>query len=260
MSSKLTERENLEVLNWLTPIDYGPEQSDFLERRQEGTGVWLLQTDQFRTWLDRKKKTLFCSGIPGAGKTILTSVVVDYLGSKYQFNSGVGIAYLYCSFRRQQQQKPHDLLLSLLKQLLQKLKSVPENVKSLYGRHTRERTRPLFTKILETFKAIAAGYRRLFIVVDALDECGISRNDRQKFLSAIFDVQGCSDANIFVTSRINDEIVDMFENAIYLEIRATEEDVRSYLDKQMSLQSSDILDDDLRDSIVRKIVRSFNGM
>ena len=118
MRSKLDRNEDLEILNWLTPIDYGPQQSDFIQRRQEGTGTWLLHTTEFNIWLDRRNKTLFCSGIPGAGKTILTSIVVDYLCSKYQTNFNVGIAYLYCNFRQQQQQKPEDLLLSLLKQLV----------------------------------------------------------------------------------------------------------------------------------------------
>jgi len=28
----LDKNEDLEILNWLTPIDYGPQQSDFLRR------------------------------------------------------------------------------------------------------------------------------------------------------------------------------------------------------------------------------------
>ena len=35
---KLDGKEELEILNWLTLIDYGPQYSDFLKRRQPGTG------------------------------------------------------------------------------------------------------------------------------------------------------------------------------------------------------------------------------
>ena len=65
----------------------------------------------------------------------MTSVVVDYLNKKFQNDASTGVAYLYCNFRRQQEQKPADVLKSLLKQLVQEQSSVPEDVKTLYERH-----------------------------------------------------------------------------------------------------------------------------
>ena len=260
MRSKLGRNEDLEILNWLTPINYGPQQSDFIQRRQEGTGTWLLHTNEFNTWLDRRNKTIFCSGIPGAGKTILTSIVVDHLCSKYQTNFSVGIAYLYCNFRQQQQQKPEDLLLSLLKQLVQKRASVPESLKTLHECHNRERTRPSFNEILEALKSVAAQYSRALIIVDALDECGISDSERQKFLLAIFNLQDKTEANLFATSRINDNIAKLFEGALSIQIRARDDDVKSYLDGQISLLPSDIVDDALRGTIRGKVIRAVDGM
>ena len=256
----MDRNEDLEILNWLTPIDYGPQQSDFIQRRQEGTGTWLLHTTEFNTWLDRRNKTLFCFGIPGAGKTILTSIIVNHLCSKYQTNFSVGIAYLYCNFRQQQQQKPEDLLLSLLKQLIQKGAPMPECVKTLYKCHNRERTRPLFNEILEALKSVAAQYSRALIIVDALDECGISDSERQKFLLAIFNLQDKTEANIFATSRINHNIAKLFKGALSLQIRASDKDVESYLNGQMSLWRSDILDDALRGTIRREVIRAVDGM
>src|SRR3989440_1726345 len=124
-------KERGAIIDWLAAIDYGQQQSDFLSRRQEGTGQWLLDSDEFQEWLAQKKQTLFCPGIPGAGKTILTSIVVDYLDKKFQNDSSIGIAYVYCNFRQQLEVKPADLLASLLKQLVQEQPSVPESIKSL---------------------------------------------------------------------------------------------------------------------------------
>ena len=64
------ERERNEILRWLNAIDYGPQQSDHLRRRQPGTGQWFLNSEEFQTWLETDKQTLFCSGIPGAGKVL----------------------------------------------------------------------------------------------------------------------------------------------------------------------------------------------
>src|SRR6266536_5306516 len=72
-------REHDTILNWLTPFDYDPQQRDFISRRQAGTGQWLLDSVEFQAWRKTEKQTLFCWGMPGAGKTIITSIVVDYL-------------------------------------------------------------------------------------------------------------------------------------------------------------------------------------
>ena len=38
------------VLDWLTSIDYAPQQNDFIARRQEGTGTWLLDSTEYQSW------------------------------------------------------------------------------------------------------------------------------------------------------------------------------------------------------------------
>src|SRR5438105_551348 len=68
MRSKLDKDEDIKILDWLTPVDYGPQQTDHIRRRQPGTGQWLLDSPEFQTWLKTVKQTLFCPGIPGAGK------------------------------------------------------------------------------------------------------------------------------------------------------------------------------------------------
>ena len=77
MRYKLNSDKDIKILDWLTPVDYGPQQTDNIRRRQPGTGQWLLDSAEYQTWLKTSKQTLFCPGIPGAGKTILTSIVID---------------------------------------------------------------------------------------------------------------------------------------------------------------------------------------
>ncbi|KAF7546388.1 hypothetical protein G7Z17_g8463 [Cylindrodendrum hubeiense] len=50
LQNLLTERE-LQILEWLTPVDYGPQQSDYLKKRQPGTGQWLLDSTTFKRFL-----------------------------------------------------------------------------------------------------------------------------------------------------------------------------------------------------------------
>lgn len=77
MMSRLDRKEDVEILNWLTPVEHGPQRSDFLRGRQPGTGQWLLKSAEYQTWLNSGKQTLFCPGIPGAGKTMIATTVIN---------------------------------------------------------------------------------------------------------------------------------------------------------------------------------------
>jgi hypothetical protein len=192
---------------------------------------------------------------------MITSIVVESLCTKFQDDANIGIAYLYCNFRQQQEQKPTDLLLSLLKQLLQKRPSVPENVKTFYKRHKNKQTWPSFEKISKVLQSVVADYFRAFIIIDALDECQVSDGGRRRFLSEIFNLQAKTGINIFSTSRFIPEIMKEFEGSILLEIRASSEDVQRYLEGHMSqLPSFVSRNADLQEEIKTKIVQAVDGM
>jgi hypothetical protein len=261
MSVDQNTKEKTEILNWLTPIDYAPQQSDFISKRQEGTGQWLLYSDEFQAWLNTSKQTLFCPGMPGAGKTIITSIVVQFLWTKFQNDASIGIAYVYCSFRRQQEQKPIDLLASLLKQLVQEQPSVPKSLNSLYEYYKNRRTRPSFDEVSKVLRSVVADYFRVFIIVDALDECQISDGGCMRLLSEIFNLQAKTRASLFATSRFIPEIMREFEGSVSLEIRATNEDVQRYLDGHMSQLPSFVLrSPELQGEIKTEIEKAVDGM
>jgi Cdc6-like AAA superfamily ATPase len=249
------------VLDWITLMDYTPQLNDFISRRQAGTGQWLLDSTEYQTWVERNNQTLFCPGIPGAGKTILTSIVVEELTTRFQNDRSIGIAYLYCNFRRQHEQKVDDLLASLLKQLTQGRSSLPDTIKSLYDSHQDKRTRPSFDEISRALQSAVTMYSRVFIIIDALDECQVSHNCRKTFLSELFGLQAKSGANLFATSRFIPEITEKFQGSLSLEIRASEHDVRRYVDGHISYLPSFVgRSPDLQEEVKTGIVKAVNGM
>jgi AAA domain len=205
---------------------------------------------------------LFCPGIPGAGKTIITSIVVDHLHSKFQKDASVGIAYLYCNFRRQQEETSEALLLSLLKQLIQDRLSVPESVKNLYERHQPKRTRPSLDEISKAMHSVITDYSRAFIVIDALDECQVSDGGRKRLLSEISNLQNRTGVSLFATSRLIPGIMKEFEGrSTPLEIRASPEDLRRYLAGHMSSLPSFVLrSPGLQEEVQAEIVKAVEGM
>jgi Cdc6-like AAA superfamily ATPase len=249
------------ILDWLTPVDYATQQSDLIGTRQEGTGQWLLNSDQFRHWVDQSNQTLFCPGIPGAGKTMSAAIVVHELNTKFQNDDSVGIAYVYCNFRRQYEQKPIDLLTSLLKQLIQGLPLIPQSIQTLYEHHQRKRTRPSINEIMQILQSVVRDYSKAFIIVDALDECQVSEGRRKQFLTELFNLQTKTVANLFATSRYIPEITREFDGSASLEIRASNDDVQKYLNDRMSrlrpFVSRNVI---LQEEIKTEIIKAVEGM
>lgn len=249
------------IIDWITPLNPTSEHSNFIHRRQEGTGQWLLISDEYQSWSNNKGKTLFCPGIPGAGKTILTAVVVDDLWKMYQHDTSVGIAYLYFNFKRHREENARDIFASLLKQLCPQRPPLPDTIKSLHEKHLRHKDQPTFKEIFETLQSVVGLYSRVFILVDALDECRVDDGTRMKLLDHIFKLQNDCGINFFATSRHIPEIECRFTGSISHEVRATDPDMRAYVNARMPTLGAFVQRDlNLQEEIVDAIVQSAQGM
>ncbi|KAI2997586.1 hypothetical protein CBS147346_8690 [Aspergillus niger] len=250
-----------EILEWLTTVNYATQQEDFLKRRQDGTGKWLLGTDKFQQWINNENKNILCTGIPGAGKTILTAIVIENLEEKCKYDRSVGLAYIYCNFRRHNEQSVDDVLASLIKQLCQRMLSLPEDIKSLYAQHKKRQTRPKLDELSESLSVLLGHFSRIFIVVDALDEYSSRDEALRRLLSELFRLQSNSTVSIFATSRHSPAIQSAFEGCLQQEISAAAEDVRAYLEGHISQLSRVVLrNDELQKEIVNAITKTVNGM
>ncbi|WAO90276.1 NACHT domain-containing protein [Fusarium falciforme] len=261
IKSRSDREKELEMLNWLTAIDYGPQQSDIFRRHQPGTVQWVLDSHQFQQWIATRGKTLFCPGIPGAGKTIVASVVISHLIEKLREDPSSGLAYIYCDFRRKKEQTVQHFASSMLKQLAEKHPTLPDPVQRLHEYHVRQRTRPSLGELLESLHRITEPFSRVFIVVDALDECQESDNCLSTFLSGLFDLQQKLEINIFATTRPLGHIKSRFEKAITMEIRAQSDDVRKYVNGRLGeLPRIVQRDPELQEAVIGTISRAVDGM
>jgi Cdc6-like AAA superfamily ATPase len=173
-----------------------------------------LNSTEYQDWLKAGKQTLFCPGIPGAGKTFITSIVIDYLQTNYKSS---GVAYLYCNIGQQGQQTPESLLGSILKQLVWNQSPLPREVKDLYDQHKDKRSRPELMEISKVLQCVISLDSRTFIIIDALDECQNHDSCRNSLLSEIFTLQAKTQLNIFATSRPQ-EVEAEFSGSIIREL------------------------------------------
>lgn len=260
------DQQRRDILDWLTPAEYAAQQHDFIGRRQSGTGQWLIDSPEYQTWVNSMSQgqSLYCPGIPGAGKTILSAVVVEDLTTRYGNRPDVGIAYIYFNFRRQSEQSVEDILASTLKQLCQRLGSLPQDVAELWQRHKANKTRPSIPEISKCIHSIASTLSTTFIVVDALDECQHEQR-RTRFLDEIFRLQDVTPpaVSIFATSRLIPDIMEQFHarTSAKLEICATRHDVERYIEGNMENMLSFVRrNKSLQDRIKTAISGAVDGM
>ncbi|KAJ6072623.1 hypothetical protein N7467_010708 [Penicillium canescens] len=255
-------QQNQHVLDWITPIDFSKKQNDLLSQTQEGTGAWFLQSDEFRSWLNSPNCTLLCPGIPGAGKSLMSSIVVDSLKREMQ-DPDVQVGCIFCDYQPAHRQTNIDLQLSLLKQLAVKDSQVLSNIEQLYSTHVEKKTLPTLQEVQTQLAKTARSYRMVYVVVDALDEfLAKTPEELQDFLTGILSLQMVAPVNILVTSRFNSAIMARFKGCQRKEIRAHEDDVLRYVNRRLPhLLFGQISNyPAIEDAVRREVVKSADGM
>jgi len=121
----------------------------------------------------------------------------------------------------------------------------------------------LLPDIVEILRKTITPLPRLFICIDALDEC-IPKHRRELLESMRDIVQASPNTRVFLTGRshINEEIVKCFgEAAARIPLTPTYKDIKSYL--QMKLEGDTdpgAMDDELRADIMRIIPERISEM
>lgn len=247
------------IMKWLSSTDFPAQQHDIISRRQEGTGQWLLDSPEFESWLQGADRTLFCPGIPGAGKTMMAAIAIDHLGRLAQ--PDVGLAYVFCNYKSQNDQSLYSLLSALLQQLVLTRTDIAAPVTHLYNHHSHQKSRPSLDEIFTALSTICSNYARVYIVADALDECSDQHGARSQLIGKLRALQAKTDVRLLFTSRFIPEIKEAFRSDLMLEVRASEEDVKRFVAGRIPLLPNCIRrDDELTRAVQSKIGEAVDGM
>ncbi|KAF7343884.1 putative Ankyrin repeat domain-containing protein 50 [Mycena venus] len=128
LSSVAAERDR--IIEWYSPLNFFLRQADVFSAWQPGTGIWLLEHDLYKDWKSGRGGTLWCRGMPGAGKTVLTSLITNDLQAQVGTHN-VGIAVIYLNHKETEEHSPSRLLAGIWRQLVLR-KSVSSLLDRLY--------------------------------------------------------------------------------------------------------------------------------
>ncbi|KAK0721765.1 hypothetical protein B0T26DRAFT_192499 [Lasiosphaeria miniovina] len=226
LDDKLSSSERQDILKWLVRVDSTSNHNFALQLHESGTSDWVFQTDQWRYWLTGGKRLLWIYGIPGAGKTILASYLIETIKERCRKSTTIlpeAAAFHYCFHARSDGDERTKCISSLIAQLCRQLQHIPPFLKTAHQHNSAT-----LGDLMQVFNQIVLRFETVHIVIDALDEAG----ERGRFLTLIHSLVSSSrytNVRVLVTSR--DEI----------DIRRTLEPISSHIS-----MSNPVVDDDIR--------------
>ena len=193
-------------LGQLSKLDFRDRQNQiYATSFQEGAppAQWFLTSEEFIAWLAGRPWPLHCYGRPGAGKTVLSSIVIRHLEEhiRKQANSErYAVLYLYLDYKETKLQTYSNLIRSLLQQLI---RDRDFQSLSMEARKVFQNSKLDDHKVLQILNDEIASLQRVYLVVDALDE--FEEDERASLYTAFQSI--CPDkVSLLVTSRDTDNI------------------------------------------------------
>ncbi|KAH6902527.1 hypothetical protein BKA70DRAFT_1112935 [Coprinopsis sp. MPI-PUGE-AT-0042] len=248
------EANIFKILNSLSLPNFHDIQQDILAKATEGTCIWLTVGDMFLFWIARGK-ILWGIGIPGAGKTILASIVIRDLEWHEVWAETICVAYVY--LRYSEPLTIRDILESLVKQIVERHIDLIPIIQGLYVKHEQERTKPAQNDLMGVLAEFVKLGKTLFFVFDALDELRVE--DRPILLRLLTSL----DAKLFITSRPLELLQQQHPQAQVFNIAASPSDLNLHI-KDFLRNSPEVMalleGTNFEERIVETIHRKSSGM
>ncbi|KAH6904799.1 hypothetical protein BKA70DRAFT_519826 [Coprinopsis sp. MPI-PUGE-AT-0042] len=234
-----------------------------LGRTTRGTGLWVRQMGSWCIWLDPKGhlKIMWGYGMPGAGKTLLASIVIDILDDHARSStSPICVNYIYFRYSDHSKANVRWFLEILVKQTVERHDHCLPLFDEIYARHIREKTQPSVEELLSLYQRLSKTMLVTFCILDALDEAP------PEIQIDILEKLASVNVKLFITSRPSLNTVEArFPNAHCFRIVAHDEDIDLHIQKEISRHADlrEMLDDggqELQGYIAASIKDKCRGM
>jgi Cdc6-like AAA superfamily ATPase len=255
-----TDIEFNRTLDWLVTTDPSSNHNNACQLHEPHTGKWLTNSPEYASWKDCTTRLLWLHGIPGAGKTVLHSFIVEDV-KRFSHNpslSTTGWGYYYCYFARNQDETPL-FLRWLINQLCRQIKGLPADVQQL----CREGGHPSMSRLLQVLGSVSKLFSRVYVVIDALDES----KDRERLLALLIEIleaESLDTVQLLVTSQRELDIeraILPLSTILSLSNPYVDEDIRKYIQSCLSQNRRfSKWPDDLKAETEKALVKGAKGM
>ncbi|KAH6911346.1 hypothetical protein BKA70DRAFT_1185892 [Coprinopsis sp. MPI-PUGE-AT-0042] len=233
-----------------------------LGRATEGTGPLFAEWDEFGEWMSVQGvvKTMWGSGMPGAGKTIFASIVINEVEARAEASERpICVGYIYFRYSDHTTATVRDFLLVLVKQTVERHADCLPLFNQVFARHIREKTLPSESELIQLLRRFAEVIAEIFYFLDALDEAPPDvQFDLLEKLSTL-------NVKIFITSRPLAHLDSCFPGGHRFSIRAQDRDLDLHISREIARSPvlRAILNQggpELRDKIISAVKKKCEGM
>ncbi|KAF2647623.1 hypothetical protein K491DRAFT_699509 [Lophiostoma macrostomum CBS 122681] len=260
----LTEDDSRKICNWIQNTDPSPIHHMSCERYEEHTCKWIHQVAQWKDWLHLQRRLIWVHGIPGAGKTVLASYLIEETIAHCQSKSNdrYTCLYYYCSFRHGQLEQRDEVkpcLRWIISQLCRQY-DVPHDLNYRY----RQNVVPSFSYLKKAVEQLLQNLDVLYLIVDAVDESS-PRNRLLRFIQDIATRPEFQKIQLLVTSRryldIEEVLRPLAEPTLPMNNDIVDQDVRIYTDSIIRTNKHFAKwPQQLRSDILESLVQGAKGM
>lgn len=228
-----------------------------LSRRAPGTGRWFLESEGFKRWGQSKDGTIWITGLPGSGKTILSSSVIEQLRLKR--NPTTAVLFYFCDHRDHSKVTHSGFLMTITKQLLDQSPECLAHAKEVYEENSNY---PFHrTKYVPLIEELMSRFEEILILVDALDEA----TEKDQIAESLTTLHGFGKSKGIVTKVILTSRFDLQVERRYPVITSTRitlaenmrEDIDNYIKKELEIRMSQgslkLRNKDLLSSVLQQV-------
>ncbi|KAL9097530.1 MAG: hypothetical protein Q9165_000426 [Trypethelium subeluteriae] len=231
---------------------------------------WFIESNKFAVWKNQPHSFLWLSGLPGSGKTILSSTAIATLENDTTFSQW--LLYFYFDFSNPKKQSHESMVRSLLHQLYYRSDFTRQELNLLFSSSQYGFWQPNIESLCQVLRDSIEHGDQIWIILDALDECTAKQGlQNDSLLPWIRDLIGAKldHVHVLVTSRPEHDIERTFQDLasiddiIRLNSNLVSNDIYTYIHARV--RDHDGLErwrgrPDVQDEIEKELTKRAKGM
>ncbi|ETS80391.1 hypothetical protein PFICI_07920 [Pestalotiopsis fici W106-1] len=202
-----TRQEFNRIKTSFSPSRYDNKLYRLRDLRCQGPADWLFDNTTFSKWIngvEQEPRILWIKGIPGAGKTFLSSAVV----SRFQQTTEAMTAFAFLTY-----EEAETTALSTIHSLIFQLAEKHEDLRTIICESTSEALRSDLSATGKLLSDLIHCAGPVYLVIDGIDE--ISEAERGRLIAEVGKIaEICVQARIILSSRPEADIVRGLGDAV----------------------------------------------
>ena len=200
---------------------------------------------------------MWLHGIPGCGKTVLCSTIINDLMLETANYPDSALAYFFYDFNEEHDKRTNAAMLrSLVGQLACQRKEIPRIIDTVYMACAAGSRTPNEIQLSDMLMDLVAGFKDFFVVIDALDE-SVEKTEFPAVLTKARNV------HVLTASRYLDDVALSLKAFDPVEIVANAriEDIKVHVKARLALDLRLArLTPDVKEQIETKLISESDGM